>query len=446
MKQDPHTELKGSEWKKASSGKKDDSTVDSEEESGENDQKGNGRKKLPGFADRTTLRLVESYLDKEFGAATLRRNKGTVGSKAHGSCDEDGIASFMARVHRQAEIQTEFLEQTNFLLHHQIDVVSSEDAQSRAGSGSHPNDKRSRILDDFIELEEEQALVRDIFHSMTHSIEHSNSGTKDETDTANRRGVLDKRTVTWLRKASGLRSGSDVSSANHHHPAIKSIVESEGRRLTRGMARQHIDKQQQASSKLEKTNASKGSTDGLEALVWALDDLEADSRRDKEASSRNSTTRKRQIATPTARVLRQRTGTSFVPVGDLSLQPHLQSSTRSSVSARPSSRHSKVGNLGKTIGRKTSRLKDNQSSLEKVTAKSTTALFRFTSQAAGRLPNTHSPSRRTRLRHSSSLETSTAKATTGAKSKAKRKVKSAFPATRRPLRQTYTRLTNGRSS
>ncbi|KAL7562311.1 hypothetical protein ACA910_014527 [Epithemia clementina (nom. ined.)] len=410
-----------------------------EQQSDDNHGKPEGNK-LPGFLDDETLRLVEEYLREAYCGQTTRQDCPTAHSRNRDVCDEDKLVTFMDRIQRQAQLQTEFLVQTNFLLHDQIAELEFPSQRNRSSDAclNENGSSSDRILADFVKLEEEQALTRDIFQHMVLFIEKKVQTQSPEEKAvdhgqSSRNGVLDKRTLAWLRKLSGVNSGTGVSSANCHHPAIKSIVEDGGRRrLTRGMiARQQQDKEKQVIKRDQQDGSlpkkERTGTEGLNALACAIDDMEKGGNAVDRRSRKISTASKRKKAvTSTARVVRRKVTSAAVHASNQAQEESLRGLS--------------------FVTMYNTRLSSRQSSLERAVTPSNQ---RSKNKPPPRLSSsTKSASTYARLSHGqSSLETSTTVPTTASsRGRSKNKAQHNFSATSTVLRRTYAPLSRERSS
>ena len=226
--------------------------------------------KLPQFLDKETMGLVKDYLIAEYGGAKARKKRKTTRYLLDLTdfCDDDAMVDFMLRMNRQAE------QQTNFVVHNRMaqrSLVKKRNHGEESFSDDDDDDDIARLVDEFVQIEEEQALGHDLFQTMVQNIQKAKATTSKQKKRKSSNGVLDKRTIGWLRKTAGLHTGTDAPVANYHHPAIKSMIEEEGRRFTRGMARQHHDKKQQ---RRKQQQTSTGAQPGISALAFVVEDLE----------------------------------------------------------------------------------------------------------------------------------------------------------------------------
>ena len=401
-----------------------------------------GKAQRPEFLEKETLGLVERYLMEVHGKMETS-NERKPNQNRSSSCDEDKMAAFMARVNRQAEIQTDFVVQTNLLLNDKI-VLNHNSPWTTSkcnGSSRYENGSTSRLLDDFVKLEEEQALTREVFQEMVQTIEGTKARARNENGKSGNAISLDKRTLGWIRKCSGLCSGSDVSCANHQHPGIKSMIEGGTRRLTRGMARQHHDKRQQTMKQQQQARfgarSSERETEGLEALAWALNDLEKEvDQTTVDNTANDSRTKKRKSPPPPARVLRRRICSTYTHTESLS------EATNNNSKPRLIEKQQQNGSPPKQVRRRRTgathtRLSRRESCLETTTTTRTSIHLRSKGQSACNLPPIKSATTYSRLSHrQSSLETSKSTQNLRSKSTPRRHLSST---SRGVLRRTYAR-------
>ena len=240
--------------------------------------------KLPRFVDKNTLRLVKDYLVHEYveQKPTKRLKVAPEMDNVMVCCDDDDMTNFMRQMNEQAA------EKASFVTHHNKAHMFSrrgrrdlEETSSSDDEEQEEDEEVTRVIDEFVEFEEDQTLGNDLFQTMVHNIQKTKAAVlKQSTKNKKKRNnsaALDRRTLGWLRKAASIHhAGTD---SNFQHPVIKRITEEEnGRRTTRRMARQHHDNRQRKRKKQEedKREVKQGISvvpSGLDDLLFTVNDM-----------------------------------------------------------------------------------------------------------------------------------------------------------------------------
>jgi hypothetical protein len=164
------------------------------EEHGINDDEEEGDADVP-MKEIHTLTTVKNHLESSYEPKT--------------KLTDDEIVAFMLRMNRQTHQQAE----------HQKILVGDMGAS-----------QASEIYEDILAEEEEHALGREFYHEMISQMHERQS---------RRATNLDKRTLGWIRKATGLHRGTPGDAAREN--STNTAAPSTARRYTRGMA-QHTRK------------------------------------------------------------------------------------------------------------------------------------------------------------------------------------------------------------
>lgn len=148
----------------------------------------------PKYLDETTLALVKTYLGS---------NKGDV-------LDEDDVVDFTMRLHRIANQQARY--QTALVAGRTTAKAADASDNSEAGSDD------TSIFNECLGEEEEHAVGHDLFKKTVMNIQQRDSkvmsvsatnGGSSKTSVVTGSKLLDKKTLTWIKRAAGLhRSGS----------------------------------------------------------------------------------------------------------------------------------------------------------------------------------------------------------------------------------------------
>ncbi|EEC51708.1 predicted protein [Phaeodactylum tricornutum CCAP 1055/1] len=165
----------------------------------------------PEYLDENTLRLVRLYVAK---------------CRPQDMLNEDDVILLMHRMDRLTAYQAEF----------QLNIPGPA------------NERQEVLLEEIKDEEEDHVLGREFFHKLVAKIQKENVES------------LEKRTLAWLKRATGIhRSSTESFVRDNTSKTGSSRTKGSGRRCTRGMVRQFRKK------KSEK---------GLEILKGALDELE----------------------------------------------------------------------------------------------------------------------------------------------------------------------------